>query len=401
MKRNVLAGFTGAVLVAVTMSACGVAKDKDGGDGDSSGDDIVIGAAIAESGFMNANDGPSLAGFQVWMDEQNAKGGINGHKLVLKTEDTTSTKEGGKNAGTKLLDDGAEIMLTSANFDFGAPAGNVAQAKGILNFSLGAASPLYGPVGIGPQAYSTAPSTYLEGHVMAQTLSDLGSTKPFLLTDDSIDYGTQVGEGAAERFDQLGITPAGEATFKNEDSSIATQISKIKSSGADSIALSTYLPGGAAALRQIRAAGIDVPVASDLGMGGTQWAEAVPGLNDFYVTALASIYGDDPDPAVQDFVAKFKDATGGDPGNTQVIEGYNVGQLLGEALEQTKGDTDGAKLSEVLDGLTDFEMLGGSITYTPDIHIKQSGPLTVLKFTDGKPAWFSVVTDSGETSLGQ
>jgi branched-chain amino acid transport system substrate-binding protein len=220
------------------------------------------------------------------------------------------------------------------------------------------------------------------------------------LTDDSIDYGTQVGEGARERFEQLGIKLAGEATFKNSDSSIATQISKIESSGADSITLSSYIPGGAAALRQIRAAGINLPVASDLGMGGVDWTKAVPNLSNFYVTALASIYGDDPDPAVQAFVADYKKATGSDPFNTQIIEGYNVGQLIGAALKKTGGDTSGPKLSDALDGLTNFKMLGGDITYNKKQHIKQDGPVTVLKFDQGKPSFFSIVKDSGHTKLG-
>ena len=184
--------------------------------------DIVIGAAVGLSGVESSFDGPSLAGFKVYLDEVNAQGGIDGRKLVLKVIDTTSTKPGGTEAANRLISDGAQIILTSANFDFGSPAGNVAQAKNILNFSLGAGSPLYGPMGIGPQAYSSAPSTYLEGHVMAQALADLGKKRPFLLTDEFYDYGTQVAQGARERFEQLGITPAGEATFKNNDSSIAT-----------------------------------------------------------------------------------------------------------------------------------------------------------------------------------
>jgi branched-chain amino acid transport system substrate-binding protein len=395
-RRHLLLGATTAAIVLSAALTVGSDAFAAAGPGD-----IVIGAAVGLSGVENSFDVPSLSGFKVYLDEVNAKGGVNGRKLVLKVVDTTSTKPGGKAAAERLISDGAQIILTSANFDFGSPAGNVAQSKNILNFSLGAGSPLYGPVGIGPQAYSSAPSTYLEGHVMAQTLADLGKKKPFLLTDDTFDYGTQVGQGARERFDQLGIPVAGEATFKNNDSSIATQISKIESSGADSIVLSSYVPGAAAALRQIRSAGINLPVVSDLGMGGTDWTKAVPNLSDFYVTALASIYGDDPDPEAQSFVAAFKKSTGNDPATTQVIEGYNVAELIVAALEKTGGDTSGPKLSEALDGFTNYKMLGGAITYNDKQHIKQDGPLTVLKFQNGTPSFHTIIKDSGHTQLGQ
>ena len=353
-------------------------------------EDIVIGAAVAQSGWMNAFDGPSLSGFKVFMDQLNAKGGVNGKKFVLKIVDTKTEQAGSKDAATQLINDGAQILLTSANFDFGAPGGNVAQAKGILNFSLGAASPLYGPQGIGPQAYTSAPSTYLEGNGIAQTLADLGKKKPFVLIDDTIDYSTQVGQGIMDQFKKLGITPVGQATFKNGDTSIATQISKMESSGADSIAIATFLPGGATALRQIRAAGLKQPVATCLGLGGTDWVSGVPNLGEFYETAVASIYGDDPDAGVKAFVADFTKATGAAPATSQAIEGYNVGELIVAALKETKGSTDGAALSKALDGFKHFKMLGGEITYSDTVHIKQDGPVTVLQYKDGKAGFYKI-----------
>ncbi len=354
-------------------------------------DEIVIGAAVAQSGWMTAFDGPSLAGFKVFLDEINAKGGVDGHKLVLKVVDTTTTQPGAKDAATQLINDGAQILLTSANFDMGAPAGNVAQAQGMLNFSLGAASPLYGPDGIGPQAYSSAPSTYLEGNAIAQTLADLGSKKPFVLIDDTIDYSTQVGDGVKAQFAKLGITLAGEATFKNGDTSIATQISQIEASGADSIAIATYLPGGATALLQIRAAKLAQLIGAPLGLGGTDWVVGVGNLGEFYETAVASIYGDDPDAAVKAFVENFTKATGAAPATSQAIEGYNVGELIAAALHETGGKTDGAALSAALDKMTAFKVLGGEITYTNKVHIKASGPVTVLKYDGDKVSYFKTV----------
>jgi len=382
MKRStfVRSLLAGAAALAVGVSASATAW----------ADDIVIGAAVAQSGWMTSFDGPSLSGFKVFMDQLNAKGGVDGKKIVLKIADTKTEQAGSKDAATQLINDGAQILLTSANFDMGSPAGNVAQAKNMLNFSLGAASPLYGPDGIGPQAYSSAPSTYLEGNGIAQTLADLGKKKPFVLIDDTIDYSTQVGQGIKDQLKKLGITPVGEATFKNGDTSIATQISQIEKSGADSIALATFLPGGATALRQIRAAGLNQTVATCLGMGGTDWVSGVPKLGEFYQTAVASIYGDDPDAGVRAFVEDFKKATGAAPVTSQAIEGYNVGELIVAALKETKGNTDGAALSKALDGFKNHKMLGGEITYSEKQHIKMDGPVTVLKYNGAEVAFYKV-----------
>ncbi len=66
--------LTGAATLALSGAFAGAAF---------AADDIVIGAAVAESGWMTAFDGPSLAGFRVFLDEFNANGGLDGRKIVL------------------------------------------------------------------------------------------------------------------------------------------------------------------------------------------------------------------------------------------------------------------------------------------------------------------------------
>jgi branched-chain amino acid transport system substrate-binding protein len=64
----------------------------------------------------------------------------------------------------------------------------------------------------------------------------------------------------------------------------------------DAIVFCSYLPGGSSAIRQIRAAGIDLPILASSTFDGTYWLGAVPDLTNFYVPVQASVYGDDPRP---------------------------------------------------------------------------------------------------------
>ena len=61
------------------------------------------------------------------------------------------------------------------------------------------------------------------------------------------------------------------------------------------------MPGEASAVKQIRAAGLDMPLLGDEDLDGDYWKEAVPGLSDVYYSTYASIYGDDPDDQVNEW----------------------------------------------------------------------------------------------------
>ena len=104
-------------------------------------------------------------------------------------------------------------------------------------------------------------------------------------------------------------TLVGEDTFLNEDASIAAQITRIKAlpEEPDAIMLCTMMPGAVSAIKQIRAAGINSMILNGSGVDGSYWLSAVPDLSNFYVPVQGSIYGDDPNPEVTTFNAKFKE----------------------------------------------------------------------------------------------
>jgi branched-chain amino acid transport system substrate-binding protein len=406
MGRRSIQLMVVAVAATTTLAGCGGGGSSPagpGGGGSSAGGSagtgpIVIGAAIATSGFMTSFDTPDMAGFKIAMDEVNAAGGINGRQVQLITADSASTPEGAKKAATDLVARGAQIMLVTANYDVGNPAGQVAEQKNMLNVSLGAASPKYGAQGVGPHAYTIAPPTYLEGAAIAQYAKKQGWNNLFLLDDTSIDYSSEVCAGVKDQAGKLGLKTT-EATWQNADQSIASQLTKVKSAGADAIALCSYTPGGATAMRQIRAAGIDLPTLSGIGMAGTYWLKAVPNLSNFYTASTASIFGDDPDPKVNDFVRKFTAATGAAPATDAAVGGYSVGEMIFRALRATNGDTDGTALAAVLDTFANEPLLAGPTTFNPTLHIPADRPMKIIKYTGGKAAYAETINVDGPVDL--
>lgn len=257
-----------ALLTALTMTlvlaACGSGSSSDdsSGDGGEKGP-ITLGFAIGETGFMAPYDLPARTVAEMAADDINSDGGAAGRQIEIVSANTKSKPELAGNAATKVIDDGADIVIVSCDFDQGSPAAIVAQAAGKLTFSTCAASTDFGPSGIGSLAFTLATAAPVEGAAMAEwAYEEKGLKSAYTLLDDTLEFTKQTTSAFTDRWEELGGEIAGATSFKQDDASIASQINKIKSlpKPPDAIWLASYNPGAASALKQIRAAGLDMPI---------------------------------------------------------------------------------------------------------------------------------------------
>lgn len=378
---------------AATVAACG------GGDAadDGAGSPIVVGAAVAKSGIMSQFDEPVVQGAQVAVDEVNKAGGVDGRKLKLVVADHKSDLNLVQQSALDVIDKGAKVVITTHDFDFGSPAAQVANSQGLLSLG-GAGGMSYGRQGIGPLAFNLYPGNVTEGAVMAQFARDQGYKRPFLLQDLSIQYTKEVCEYFTKQWKTLtGSAPAGQATFQNDDRSLSSQVNAVRRSGADSVVLCSYPPGGPAAIRQLRAANVDSPiVASGGGMDGLRWLDAVPKLSSYYDSVMASLTGDDPDQKRNDLFAEIDRRYGQKPQlAAQALTGYSAIQTIKIAVEANGGATDGAKLAKTIEGFRDRRLMAGPVSYSADCHIPVGMPMEIRRVENGRSqAYKKVKPDS-------
>lgn len=383
--------------LAMTITACG--DDDDSGDSGSSGDTasetkekgpITIGFAVAQSGFLDAFDGPAIVAAEIARDEINKAGGIDGRQIKFVYADTKSKIEEGANAALKVIDDGAEFVVVTCDFDFGAPAATTAEQKGLVSFSLCAGSPKFGVEGVGPHAYTMGTGTPTEGAVGGQwALKEKGIKSAYILTDTTLDYNKQYANYFKRHFTDGGGEIAGEDTFKGEDPSIASQVGRIRSANPEAIVLAAVMPGAASAVRQIRAAGLDQPIIGAASVDGDYWLEAVPDLSNMYFDAYSSIFGDDPNEDINRLVKVHEDKTGQRLAGGSFATGYSVIEALKVAIEKA-GSTDSEKVKEALDSFSDQELLVGPTTYTPEVHMPNGRPMRVMQIQNGKVSFLQM-----------
>lgn len=375
MKGNLLGIGLGA-LAAALIGSSAMADDAA---------PIKIGFAIAQSGWMaNYDVGPFKAAV-LKIEEINKAGGLLGRKIEYKVIDTKTDQTLAATAGNALVDWGADMMIVPTDYDYGSPAALAAQTAGKIAISPGAGDPKMGVQGVGPLVFTAHTAAQTQGIVMAEYAHrKMGLKSAYVLEDVSIEYSKSACAGFNAAWGAEGGTVAGTDSFKNDDPSIASQITRIKglATPPDAIFLCTYTPGGGAAVRQIRAAGIDAPILSVTGMTDNYWLGAVPELKDFYIPAIMSLYGDDPRPEINQFLKAYKARWNEDPTSSFAVLGYSSIEQWAHAVEEAK-TTDSQAVVNVMNHYHDQPFTVGLTSYTDQLHIQVDRPQLIMKVENG------------------
>lgn len=349
--------------------------------------EIVIGAAIAKTGYLVPYDA-NIAAVEQLVKETNEEGGIDGSKVRIVTADDRSEPQDGPIAAQKVIEDGADVMLLSCEAPIAAASAKVAEEHDELNFTLCASEPGYGPPYTGRLSFSANRSLISEAGSRATFLHEKGMKHPFLLVDTSIQLGKIDQFGFEESWKHLGGGEiAGTAYFKNSDASIATQIDQIKASDADSINISSYPPGGASAMRQIRAAGIGLPITAPSAFDGTFWLKGVPDSKDIYATLNGSAY----DPTTPESARLFRklERTGVSTDvSGNLMASYAAGQLILDAIAETHS-VDGGTLADWLEEEPRQSVMG-TLSYSEGDHLPQGG-WPIYEYATRKPRFVTRV----------
>ena len=353
---------------------------------------IVIGFAIAQSGWMAPNDTPSEAA-ELAIHDINAKGGLLGRKIVTVYADTKSDRVESSKAGLAVLSKGADLVVTSCDYDMGAPAALEAVKAGKMAWSLCAEEVKFGR--LGPNVFTIGPAAQVIGASIAEWgYEKKGYRKLFVLLDTSLEYTKEVCFGMTHAWSALpGAKIVGMDTFKNGDASIATQITRLKNANPkpDAIALCTYPPGGVTAMRQLSTSGVTLPVLANDAMDGAFWMNAVPNLKDLYVPSVGSVYGDDPRPQINALLKRLIAKDGHAPAFGYAYTGYSDIQTWARGVERAKS-LDAKLVTAQLEKFKDEPSLMGPITFTKNMHVVTQYTFQIIGVENGKRKWLDTIT---------
>ena len=181
-------------------------------------------------------DNPALAAAQLRVKQLNAKGGVDGKKLQIKTCDTQGNKPAiAKACALKLLGGGANVIFTTCDVDLAAPVVQEAINRGVLAVAPCIGTDQMGPKRFGPKgrlAFSFGNVAQDEGSAMAQYAWGKGWRSAALATDGVIVYFKNVVQAFKARWQQLGGKVVDQETYHSlGGNDVQNTISRLREEG--------------------------------------------------------------------------------------------------------------------------------------------------------------------------
>ena len=347
---------------------------------------IVIGWAFDGSGAMAPFDGPALAAAKLRVNQINAKGGVNGSKLQIQTCDTHGNKAYVARAcALRLLGAKANVIFTTCDVDLAAPVVTAAINRGTL-----AVAPCIGTDQMGPKrfgakgrlAFSFGNVAQDEGSAMAQYAWSKGWRRAGLATDTVIVYFKNVVQAFAARWRQLGGKIVANETYQSlGGNNVQNAVSRLNDVKANVYVTSTAGAFGALSsfITGLRTLGNNTPVLNSWAGDGTYWLPANPKVTNYWFVTFASVFGDDPNPAVNKLAKEVKAATGGFITGPSAIDGVVT------AIKRAHGSTKGSVLAGVMQRFKKVPTISGNVSFSTKLHTVFGRRYRVIRIQDNVP----------------
>ena len=383
MKR--MGSRAGLTLVVVALALVALAATAAARTTAPSASPIVIGWAFDSKGAMAPFDNPALAAAKLRIAQWNAKGGVDGRKLEIQTCDTQGNKPAiAKACALKLLGAGANVIFTTCDVDYAAPVVQEAINRGVLAVAPCIGTDQMGPKRFGPKgklAFSFGNVAQDEGSAMAQYAWGRGWRTASLATDGVIVYFKNVVAAFKARWTQLGGKVVDQETYHSlGGNDVNNAVSRLNAKKADVIVTSTAGAFGALGtlISGLRTLGNDTPILNSWAGDGTYWLPKSPQVTNYYFVTFASIFGDDPNPAVNKLAKQVKAGTGGFICGSAAIDG------LVTAIRRAGGSTNGAALAAQLEKFKKVPTLSGLVSFSATLHTVFGRQYRVIKIQNNK-----------------
>ena len=135
----------------------------------------------------------------------------------------------------------------------------------------------------------------------------------------------------------------------------------------------------------LRSLGNETPFLNSWAGDGTYWVSKDQPTVNYYFVTYASVFGDDPVPAVNTLAKQVKAGTGGFITGPAAIDG------VATAIRRAKS-TQGIALAAQLEKFKKVPTLSGLVSFTPQLHSVFGRQYRVIRIQDNKAKVVGTVT---------
>ena len=345
-----------AAIAMLVVAACG----SSGGGGDSS--TYSIGYDSSQTGGLAYSDVPASKGVQLAIKEINAKGGIAGKwKIELTLQDNRSEAAQSAVVAQDLISKNIQFLICTSDADPCTAAGQIAQKAGIPTMSTAATSPTL-PASVGNDMFMSVFGDNTQATALATYAIDAGYKSVYLLCSPDLSYTSKSCDYFSEVFQKKGGTVAGSGSFTLGAADFSAEVTKIQamSPAPDVIMTPAYPPDAPTFIKQLRAAGVNIPVISIDGVDSLDTISAGgPAVEGLVFTTHGFPVAGTPMATFWDaYTAEY----GAAPDSVFAATGYDLIKVV-EAGVTAADSTDPAKVRDAIDNLENVQGATGTISY--------------------------------------
>lgn len=317
---------------------------------------------------------------QIAVDEINAKGGVNGRKMIFEVADDVGTPNQATIIAQKYsLDKNILFVLGHNNSSCSIAALPIWQKAGLAVISPSNTSPTITRLGYENYFRVVANDDIMTKQLAALSIKTLDMKKPAVIWENS-DYGKGMRDVALKTIPELGVKiVANDPFISGVDRDYSAIITKYKGLGVDGVLFLGDYTGGGLFAKQSRNLGFGAQLAGSSSCSHQKLIDiGGKATEDFYVTAPFDPFDTRPKQAA--FIDNFLKATKERPGEWGA-HAYDIVYMVKAAYE--KGGTDRASLIKELHELKGFEGVTGKLEFDKfgDVPDKET---VVIVVKDGK-----------------
>jgi len=261
-----------------------------------------------------------------------------------------------------------------------------------INRGVLAIAPCIGTDQMGPKrfgakgklAFSFGNVAQDEGSAMAQYAWGRGWRTASLATDGVIVYFKNIVQAFKARWLQLGGKIVDQETYQDPTfggNNVQNAVSRLNGKKADVIVTSTAGAYGALGpfITGLRTLGNNTPILNSWAGDGNYWLPKSPPVTNYYFVTYASVFGDDPNPAVNKLAKQVHAGTGGFIAGSAAIDG------LVTAIRRSGGSTNGVRLAATMEKFKGVPTLSGKVSFSAKLHTVFGRQYRVIKIQNNKP----------------
>jgi branched-chain amino acid transport system substrate-binding protein len=200
------------------------------------------------------------------------------------------------------------------------------------------------------------------GILMADLLHQKLKVKKVAILYPNNDYGKGLTAAIGGRLREFGISVAVNEAYLATDKDYSALLTRINAANVDALALAGTYTDSALITKQARAIGFTKPIVGGTGLYSPQFVE-IAGKAAEGVYFLGAFVPTNPDPAVQQFVKKYKEKYGVDP-DTFAALAYDQGYVLKAAMDKAaeKGSITRESVQNAM-AATRYKGITGTVTF--------------------------------------